>query len=167
MRFTAWALLIGAIAAGCREDSTQSGNIQISWTGADTGTLTLPARAEWCAPDRVLEVIAASGDTGVGLAIFPADSLAPGLLPVRPPTDTTSRPRSGVALRWFGETLVTGFYSLSGSTTVATVKPIAGKFQTTLKSVVDGTQLNVTGTFSGLAAVSSCGARSRPDSVIR
>jgi hypothetical protein len=166
----AWfpALILSVIIAGCGpRDDHNPGRIDVRWTGADSGRLTFPGTAHWCAQDTTLEIIAQRGDSGVGLVIFPADSLKTGSSPVTLPTDSMSRPRSGLALRWFGETLITGFYSQAGATTVTSIRPLAGSIQASLKSVVDGRTIEVRGTFSGFTVVPFCQARTPPDSSIR
>ena len=60
------AILVGM--AGCRGDE---GTMQVSWVhGPDTVTLGLPATAVSCPDLGWLEVVGASGDTGVGVVVF-------------------------------------------------------------------------------------------------
>ena len=139
--------LLAALACG---KSKETGKIAMSWTGADTGRLEGPATARWCAADTTLEIVGVVADSGAGVAIFPPDTVTPGIYPVGAPGQDMPRPRAGVALRRFGENLILGHYSLSGTVTVDTGSPLHGSLRATLKSVTTGDQLNVTGSFSGL-----------------
>lgn len=91
MRAVSALLLLGFVA--CRGDA---GRLSVSWTGADSGSLRVPVRATWCPLDSVLEITGADGDSGIALALLPADSLAPGIYPVMSPGATSaSGPRPG------------------------------------------------------------------------
>jgi hypothetical protein len=160
-------LVLSLIGAGCRDGGAGTGTVDLSWTGSDTGRVALTGTAHWCAQDTSLEIIAQKGDSGIGLVLYPVDSLTTGALPMSLPTDSVSRPRSGLALRSFGETLITGFYSQAGTANVTSIRPLGGSLQASLKSVVDGSQIQVKGTFSGFTVVAFCEARTPPDSSIR
>jgi hypothetical protein len=149
--------LIGLVAAtSCsRERSADSpeGTLEVQWIGSDTGKLVAPAVAEWCDSLRVLELRAVHGDTGIALALYPADSLAAGDYPtVRPERGDSTRPSAAVAMRWFAETSIRGFRGDSGSVTLATIGPgaSAGSFAARLRSTTEGSRLNLTGSFRGL-----------------
>lgn len=107
-----------------------------------------------------MEIIGESGDSGVVVALFPADSLPAGEFPVGTRGQDLARPHARVALRWVGETLIVGYYSLSGLVTVDRGTEVAGRVEATLKSVVDRGQLNLTGTFREMTvtpAPAGCG----------
>lgn len=142
-------IMLLLMALACSKDK-EVGQVAMSWTGADTGRLEAPATARWCAADTALEIVGIAADSGAGVAIFPPDTITPGVYPVGPPGGGMARPRAAVALRRFGENLILGHYSLSGIVTVDTGSPLHGSLQATLKDVNTGEQLNVTGTFSGL-----------------
>ena len=149
--------LIGLVsAAACsRERSAVSpgGTPEVQWIGSDTGKLVAPAVAEWCGKLRMLELRAVHGDTGVALALYPADSLAAGDYPTVPPErGDSTRPSAAVAMRWFAETSIRGFRGDSGSVTLAATGPGvgAGSFAARLRSTTEGSRLNVTGSFRGL-----------------
>jgi hypothetical protein len=127
------------------------GRIELGWTGADTGKLNLPAAAQWCPADTALEVSGIEGDSGVAVAIFPADTIAPGVYPVAAPCQGWARARAGIALRRFGENLILGYYGLSGTVTVDSGSPLHGALQATLKNLNTMEQENVTGRYRGLA----------------
>ena len=143
-----------AVAAGCSEErpaATAGGSLEVQWVGGDTGKLVAPAVGEWCDSLRMLEVRAVHGDTGIALALYPADSVAPGAYPLVVPQRADSvRPAAAVALRWFAETSIRGFRSDSGTVTLTAVAPGAGRFSGSLRSATEGTRLTVTGSFQGL-----------------
>jgi hypothetical protein len=147
-------LIIPLLAVlACGEDEP-TGRVTLSWTGSDTGRLEAPATARWCPADTALEIVGIVADSGAGVAIFPPDTITPGVYPVGVPGESVARPRAGVALRRFGENLILGLYSLSGTVTVDTGSPLHGSLVATLKDVNTGSQLNVTGNFSGLVVES-------------
>jgi hypothetical protein len=149
--------LIGLVlAAACSwERSTESagGTLEARWIGSDTGKLVAPAVAEWCGKLRMLELRAVHGDTGIALALYPADSLTAGDYPAVPPErGDSTRPSAAVAMRWFAETSIRGFRGDSGSVTLAATGPGvgAGNFAARLRSTTEGSRLTLTGSFRGL-----------------
>ena len=149
--------LIGlALMAACsRERSTDSlgGTLEVQWIGSDTGKLVAPAVAEWCGSRRMLDLRAVHGDTGIALALYPADSLAAGSYPTVPPErGDSTRPSAAIAMRWFAETSIRGFRGDSGSVSLAATGPgaVAGSFAAGLRSTTEGSRLNLTGSFRGL-----------------
>jgi hypothetical protein len=149
--------LIGVVlAAACsreRSADTAGGTLEAQWVGSDTGKLVAPAVAEWCDSLRVLELRAVRGDTGIALALYPADSLAAGDYPAVPPErGDSTRPSAAVAMRWFAETSIRGFRGDSGSVSLAATGPGvgAGSFAARLRSATEGSRLNVTGSFRGV-----------------
>ena len=150
MKRLAWVIPVLLVSA-CGRGKDGRGRIELGWTGADTGRLSVPATAQWCPADTALEVSGVEGDSGVAVAIFPADTIAAGVYPVGAPRQGLARPRAGIALRRFGENLILGYYSLSGTVTVDTASPLHGALQATLKNLNTGEQVNVSGSFRGLA----------------
>ena len=150
------------LLAACGNEKKADARLALDWTGADTGRLEAPATARWCPADTTLEIAGVEADSGVAVAIFPPDSIAPGVYPVGAPGQVMARPRAGIALRRFGENLVLGYYSLSGTVTVDSGAPLHGSLQATLKGVNSGDQVNVSGSFNGLA-VEAGGLTCRPD----
>lgn len=138
------------LIAACSKGKDARGRLEVGWTGADTGTLNVPATAQWCPADSALEISGIAADSGAAVAIFPADTIKPGVYPAGAPGAGMARPRAGVALRRFGENLILGYYSLSGTVTVDSGSPLNGSLQATLKSVNTGDQVTVTGSFRGL-----------------
>ena len=108
------------VLAGCLPAG--GGTLHARWTAAaDTAELTMPATATWCPGPRRLDIRAAAGDTGVGLAIFPVDSgvLAGDYSFVEPGGPVSFRPSAAVAVRWFGKVQVMGWWGDSGAVSVA------------------------------------------------
>ncbi len=143
-----------AVAAACSPGESAerpAGSLEVQWVGADTGKLAAPAVAEWCDSLRVLELRALRGDTGVALALYPADSLVPGdYRVVSPERGDSVRPAAAVALRRFAETTIQGFRSDSGSVRLTAAGPGAGRFTARLRSSTEGRRLTVSGSFSGV-----------------
>jgi hypothetical protein len=106
-------------AAGCTgtAEAPRGPRVSVRWTGADTASFSARAVAEWCAPRHLLEIRAVAGDTGVGIALYPPDTVEAGRYPIRRPdvADTIVPPSAAVALRWFSQTMVMGFQGDSGS----------------------------------------------------
>jgi hypothetical protein len=86
-------------------------------TAADSGSAELPVRATWCQEAKLLEIIAAAGDTGIGLALYPAgDTVSEGEYAVqRDSAAVPARPRAAAAARWFSETAVRAYRADSGT----------------------------------------------------
>jgi hypothetical protein len=158
-------LAVLVLTAGCSdEDPTGPGRIVVTWTGADSGQLQVPALARWCANDSVVEITGAAGDSGVALAMLPPDTtIAAGDFPVGLPIPVRSRPAARVALRWVSETLTEGYYGLHGTVTVDSGSSLSGRVQATLKSVNDGQEISLSGTFTQVrihpGSAESCGIR--------
>jgi hypothetical protein len=148
------------LIAACSRAKDRRGQIEVSWTGADSGSLNVPAAAQWCPADSALEISGIEGDSGAAVAIFPVDSIRPGVYPAGAPGLGTARPRAGVALRRFGENLILGYYSMSGTVTVDSGSPLRGSLQATLKGVNTGDQVTIAGSFRGLV-IESGGAMCR------
>ncbi len=89
-------------------------------THVDTATITMPATARWCVGPGRLDIRAAVGDTGLGLAIFASDSSAlEGTYTVLAPEGRVQiRPSAAVALRWVGKVVVQGWWGDSGAVTL-------------------------------------------------
>jgi hypothetical protein len=140
-----------AFGLGCgSDDPVGPGRIEVEWTGADTGQLRVAATARWCANDSLVEITGAAGDSGVALAVLPNDTVAAGVFPVGMPLASRSRPTARVAIRWPSETLVEGYYGLTGTVTVDSGAGLNGTLEATLRSVNDGGEISVIGIFREL-----------------
>jgi hypothetical protein len=116
----AWLAACSLVLAACVPAG--GGTLHAHWaTASDTADLTMPATATWCPAAGRLDIRASSGDTGVGLAIFPTDSgEGPGDYSiVEPGGPVHFRPSAAVALRWFGKVQVLGWWGDSGAVSVA------------------------------------------------
>jgi hypothetical protein len=152
-RLAAVVLVLGTACSRDQPAGSPGSTLEVEWVGSDTGKLVAPVVAEWCDSLRVLELRAVRGDTGIALALYPADSLAAGDYPaVQPERGDSTRPSAAVVMRWFAETSIRGFRGDSGSVTLATIGPGvgAGSFAARLRSTTEGSRLNVTGSFRGL-----------------
>ena len=94
---------------------SRGAEVEASWTGADTGAIAMDGTAQWCAGGQYLEIRATRGDTGVAIALFPADTSYAGRYTLLPDPSDSPRPVAAVALRWSVETAVHGFQSDSGT----------------------------------------------------
>lgn len=150
-RLATAGLLVAMACSSGREAPSAGGRLEVQWVGADTGKLAAPAVGEWCDSLRMLEVRATHGDTGIALVLYPADTVAPGEYPLVVPERADSvRPAAAAAVRWFAETSIRGFRSDSGTLTITTVSPGAGRFSGSLRSATEGSRLTVSGSFQGL-----------------
>jgi hypothetical protein len=149
----AGAGLAAALACGSAEpDQRPGGTLDVRWTGSDTGQLRAAATAQWCDSLGLMELRAIHGDSGVALALYPADSIVPGDYPVHAERSDSIRFASSVAMRWFAETTIRGFRGDSGTVTVERVAAgvLAGRFTARLVGTPGGSRLTVTGSFDGV-----------------
>ncbi len=151
--------LLAALSAGCGsgEGKRPTGpRLEAIWTGADTAALGAPATAKWCDSLRMLEIVAIAGDTGIGIAVYPSDSIASGRYRVRPPATADSLPpAAAVGLRWFSETAVQGFQGDSGEVTLTRTPGgvLSGRFTAAARAIVGNGRLTLTGSFDDLRAI--------------
>ena len=156
MRRIRWSTALLCLVVSCRvapDKRDAAGRLEVQWTGSDRGQISGPATAEWCAPARLLEIRAIQGDTGVALALYPAETLAAGRYPVMDPVKAESLPpASGLALRWLTQTTVQGFQGDSGTVDLerSISGQISGQVRARARSVVDTQRVEVTGTFRDL-----------------
>ena len=155
--------VMAATACGDSSEAAPGARLSARWTGADTAAFSGPAVAEWCAPLRILEIRAAAGDTGLGIVLYPPDSLEAGAYPVRRPdmADTARPPSAAVALRWFSQTTVLGYQGDTGRVTLERERDgsLAGRFNVGARPFVTGSRLHLTGQFEGVpvtAAPAGC-----------
>lgn len=127
------------------------GNFEISWTGADTGAIAVPGRAEWCEEGRLLEIVGLTGDTGVAILLYPIDSLEPDSFPVRAPVGEALRPEARIALRVFGDVAVLGFRGYDGMVQLEESGGgrISGRFEADMSGLNEG-EMQAEGSFSGI-----------------
>lgn len=154
------AMILALAACGGEREPVSVLDVTVR-SAQDTVRFRVPARAFWCAADRSLELLGTRGDSGVGIALFPVDSLSPGAYPVVGPQEPlVPRPRGRVAARWFGKTLVEGYHSLSGVVTVDTGPGLSGRVTATLNGITFEGQQEIEGRFRNItvsAADGPCG----------
>ena len=132
-----------------------AGRLQAKWAGSDSGKLNAEARATWCAPGRLLEVIGVDSDAGMGLAIYPSDSLSDGEFPVTDPRhDSLSRPRTAVGIRWVTETQIKGYQGDSGGLKLSwRGGKLDGTLDAKLHAAATPETIRVTASFHGVPVV--------------
>lgn len=107
------------LAVACQGDSGRM--LTTRWVSEkDTTAFQAPVTATWCGASQRLDLLAMRGDSGIGLALYPADSarLAAVYTVTEPGGPIQIRPGAGVAIRWFGKTVVEGFWGRRGTVTV-------------------------------------------------
>lgn len=148
------AVLGVALLVACGPGGQSGGVMDITWVGADTAQIRAPATARWCQEGNWLEVTGLLGDTGVGVVVYPEDSIRAGAYPVHDPTDSLGS-GAAIALRWFGANAVYAFQSRSGSVSVAEESDgtIRGHFDARAVSVMRPETLAVAGTFRHVSVI--------------
>ena len=174
MRSVRGVLWLGfCYAAACsappeRRDGT--GWIEASWTGADTGKLAAPVIAEWCGERRALEIRGVAGDTGLGLLLYPVDTIdADSYRIVLPEAADTHPPAAAMALRVFSTNTIQGYQGDSGTVALERAKDgeLSGVIEARARSVVNAQVLTVTGKIRDLTIVAQkrgCGLVTPTDS---
>jgi hypothetical protein len=132
------------------------GWIEVRWTGADTGKMAAPMTAEWCDERRTLEIRGVAGDTGLGLLLYPVDTIDADSYRVVPPEDAdTAPPSAAIALRLFSTNTIQGYQGDSGTVALERGKDgeLSGAIEARARSVVNGQLLTVTGRVRDLTIV--------------
>ena len=162
---TSWRRFAGAVLAltlGCRAaaDSAAAGEFEADWVGADTGMLRATPRAVWCPAGRLLYLNAVRGDNGLGLVIYPADTLEPGAYPAfAPGADTVPRPSVAGSVRWFSQTALKGLRSDSGALTLERGgAPFSAAFEFRLVGAGGRDTVRLAGRFRGVRPESDSGS---------
>jgi hypothetical protein len=146
-------LTIGGACRPASDRTPRSGHLDASWTGSNRGEISAPATAEWCAIRRLLEIRAIQGDTGVALALYPAETIAAGSYRIVDPVKAESIPQAaGVALRWFAQTAVDGFQGESGTVILERSRSgqLSGSVKAGARSVADTRRVAINGSFRDL-----------------
>ena len=158
MKRSLMALAIVLLALpGCKRlpaSHNGAGQIDVRWTGSEQGGLSGKAVAEWCAILRLLEIRAIRGDTGIALAIHPADTVIPGEYRVIDPAKAeSSLPSAAIALRWASKTAIKGFQGESGSVVLqrSPSGELSGRVAVAARSVTDTQRVTIDGSFRDLA----------------
>ena len=114
-------LVLGALAAAGCNPFSPTGTLSAHWeTHADTASIVMPVTATWCVGPGRLDLRAVAGDTGLGVAIYPADSgaLAGSYDILEPGGPVSIRPSAAAAVRWMGKVQVQGWWGDSGNVTL-------------------------------------------------
>lgn len=154
-----FVLILLFLAAGCRTSSKDAagadepaGGLHAEWFGIDTGKVDGTARANWCEEGRRLEIFGVKDDAGVGLVVYPADTLGGGFFEAFDPgVDTIHRPGVSGAVRWFSERAISGYQSDSGTLLLTqSGGRYAGEFEFRMQSVDGYDTLRLRGRFRRL-----------------
>ena len=145
------------LGLACRPaDSAPTGpRLTARWTGADTAQFSGPIVGEWCDSLHLLEIRAVVGDTGVGIALYPADTIEAGEYPIRAPEWPTPRdplrPRSGSggSRRRVGHRL-SGRQRRPHCWSDGPIGSLSGRFTAGAHPLTGKGRLHVTGSFNGL-----------------
>ena len=132
----------------------QVGRLEARWAGSESGRVSAPAAAEWCADRLWLEIRAIQGDTGLAMVLYPMDSIASDSYRVVAPTRANSAPRSAsVALRLFSQTAIKGYQGDSGVVILkhSSSGELSGRVAARARSVLNGAQIRLTGRFDRVA----------------
>lgn len=156
-------VLVGLVVS-CNEGTGRS-RVTATWTGADSGKVAAQPEVIWCQDDRRLVVTLVRDDLGVGLVLYPAESLAGGEYPAFDPgRDTIVRPSAAAGLRWFTEQAIVGYQSDSGGVVLVQDGPrFSGSFGFRLHSIDSPRRIHITGTLKGLTP-EPCATDSLPPS---
>lgn len=150
-------------AAGCAK-GRGGPRLTASWSGSDTGKVSVAPTVIWCPVASRLEVKGVREDVGFGLVLYPQSELAAGDYPAFDPgLDSVRRPGSSGAARWFTQQEIIGYQSDSGS--VALNKSTDGvqlKFRFRLRSLNGKDTIRATGAANDLVP-GACPADSVPN----
>jgi hypothetical protein len=158
-----------ALASACRPspDAPKAGQLSVEWQGSHRGHFATAATARHCPETGLVELLAVQGDSGVGLALFPADSgkLATATFPIFAGSDLNEpRPGANAAIRWFSGDLAV-FEGQTGQVTlVASGATLSGTLEVRMHAVTGTDTLRVTGRFDRVPVARSgagCGRLSR------
>jgi len=152
--------LVGLLlVAACDKSGSQrlqAGRLDARWTGPDSGKISAPAAAEWCADRLLLEIQAIQGDTGLALVLYTRDSIgADSYRVVAPSRADSSHPSASLALRLFSQTAVKGFQGDSGTVILerSGSGPLSGSVSARARSVLNADQIRLRGRFDRVAVI--------------
>jgi hypothetical protein len=118
--------------------------------------MAAPMTAEWCDVRRALEIRGVAGDTGLGLVLYPVDTIDADSYRIVPPEDAdTASPSAAIALRLFSTNTIQGYQGDSGSVALERGKDgeLSGVIEARARSVVNGQLLTVSGKVRDLTIV--------------
>jgi hypothetical protein len=144
------------------------GTVSVSWVGASTGHFSARGTGSWCPADSLVEILAVSNDSGVGLALITSGTVAPVQYPVLSSVVGADwRPMGFASLRVASDTALKGYEANSGLLQVTKGDPelVSGSIDVRLKLADGGDTLRMSGTFDRVAikpAVGQCGRSPKP-----
>jgi hypothetical protein len=142
--------ILSAAPACVGDDAT----MQVRWIhGTDTVSLALPATAVSCPDLGWLEVVGATGDTGVGLVVFPPGEVT-GRYVVEPPAwrEDSATSVAGIAVRWFSADGVFAFAASDGVVQLEqTGQLLSGRLVGRLQDIMGTDSMELQGTFANVA----------------
>lgn len=160
---------LGCNAAAGPQDPPVLGRLELRWNDSTAeARFSAPAEARWCIRDTLLEILAVSHDTAVGIALFVKDSLRVEALPVfRAELFAPWRPQATAAVRVAVPTAVRGYQSMWGRVEVTqrSNNRVSGTVDLHVKLSSGPDSLHLTGRFAGLEvlpAAAWCGRASKP-----
>lgn len=118
--------------------------------------MAAPMTAEWCDERRALEIRGVAGDTGLGLMLYPVDTIEADSYRIVLPTGAdTLPPAAAIALRVFSTNAIQGYQGDSGTVVLERGKDgeLSGVIEARARSVVNGQLLTVTGRVRDLTIV--------------
>ncbi|HEU4647531.1 MAG TPA: hypothetical protein VFS33_00630 [Gemmatimonadales bacterium] len=107
----------------------------------------------WCPGPKLAIVTGVQGDTGIGLVVYPRDSLVAGTYRVlSPDTARAAAPAAAVALRLMTRNAIEGFQGRSGTLTITEVRDrhFSGKLQAEIEVVGGVRRFDLQGELSDL-----------------
>jgi hypothetical protein len=144
-------LLAATILAlpACADRNGSDGRLEAEWRGAERGAFADRATATHCAESGIVMIEAIRADSGIAMALYPADSsvIAPGTFPVLPgSTPNPPRPVVLAGLRSFDALEVKGWEGYGGTVTLDTAGGVlSGSFQLRLQVMNGSDTIAVTG----------------------
>jgi hypothetical protein len=157
IRGAVWGALAWAAACSNPPQRKTTGSIEAQWTGADTGKMAAPMTAEWCDVRRALEIRGVTGDSGLGLVLYPVDTIDADSYRIVVPeaADTAPPPSAAIALRVFSTNTIQGYQGDSGTIALERGKDgeLSGVIEARARSVVNGQLVTVNGKLRDLTIV--------------
>jgi len=171
-------ILILSIAAclGCQSKTAAPdaaaapvpGRLEVRWGDSGATWFSAIGEAHWCVRDTLLEILAVSHDSAIGLALYARDSLRVEALPVfRGDLFAPSRPQATVAARVASAMGIQAFQSTGGQVQVTEREGgrVSGTLDLHLRLSTGADSLHLTGRFTRLPvrpAPAWCGRANKP-----
>jgi hypothetical protein len=144
------------------------GNVTVSWVGAASGHFAARATGAWCPLDSLVEILAVSNDTGVGVTLITSGSVAAVQYPViSSVVGADWRPMGLASLRIASDTALKGYEANSGlvQVTKGDASLVSGTVDVRLRQSEGNDTLRMSGSFDRVPikpAVGPCGRSPKP-----